>query len=335
MADMSAQRREAFVAWLRESALHVSEMLQVMEVHDGLAHFKRWESISTEGSEQDDELDTVVEFSGPSTLPAAGSVQAAPVASEAAQRRWLKPVQYLTGIAATALLALGIGMWLNGSGQTIQTERGERREVALADGSVLQVDPETKMRVKHDGSQRLVVLERGRALFRVAKDPERPFLVRANGTVARAVGTSFAVETQMQEVIVTVSEGTVAVSVPAPSGANRAEPELAAMLIADQQLTVGGSTGSASVRKVDSRRELAWATGHLVFEDAPLWQVLSEFNRYNRVQMRVADAQLAERRISGVFNASDPSSFLDFMSTVADVKVIRDDARDLIITSGP
>lgn len=330
-AEMPLERRVAFVGWLRDSPLHVSEMLQVVEVHDGLAHFKRWADISTAGSEQDDTLDRVVEFS-------AVAKSAAPVNQPATRehKHGLRRGSFLAGMAASALIVLAVSVWFSLSGQVIETERGERREVALADGSVVQVDPQTRMRVKLlDSSRRLVVLEHGRALFRVAKDPERPFLVDANGTVARAVGTSFAVETRMQDVIVTVAEGKVAVSVSPPPGAGTTEPELAAMLIADQQLTVGGAAASASVRKVDSQRELAWASGRLVFEHTPLPRVLEEFNRYNRVQMRVEDTELAQRRISGSFNASDPDSFLAFMRTVANVEVTRDNARNLIITPGP
>lgn len=325
-AEMPLERRVAFVEWLRESAVHVSEMLQVLEVHDGLAHFKAWTRISTDGSEQDNTLDRVIEFA-----PIVSPPPPAPARQE--KKRWLKPAPLFAGIAASAVLAVGLSLWLSWSGQMIETERGERREVALSDGSVLQVDPETRMRVKMQDARRVVFLDHGRALFRVAKDPERPFLVHANGAVARAVGTSFAVETQMQDVIVTVSEGKVAVSVPPPPGSKNVEPELAAMLIADQQLTVGGAGASASVRKVDSERELAWASGRLVFEHTPLPRVLAEFNRYNRVQMRVEDPRLAERRISGSFNASDPDSFLDFMQTVANVAVVRDDARNLVISS--
>lgn len=331
--QMSLERRETFVEWLRESALHVSEMLQVVEVHDGLGHFKRWSRIDTAGSEQDDTNDTIVPLPTLTSRPAQY-----PIGQDATRRQkkhWLTSAPYIAGLATSALFAVGVSMWLGFNGQTIETERGERREVALADGSVLQVDPETKMRVNmHDDSRRLVILEYGRALFRVAKDPERPFMVRANGTVARAVGTSFSVETQMQDVIVTVAEGRVAVSVPPLPGTNPVAPELAAMLIADQQMTVAGSGASPSVRKVDSKRELAWASGRLVFEHTPLTSVLNEFNRYNQVQMRIDDVQLAERRISGTFNASDPDSFLDFIRTVANVEVVRDNARNLVITPG-
>lgn len=66
--------------------------------------------------------------------------------------------------------------------------------MALGDGSVLQVDPETTLAVHVDEDRQQVTLERGRALFRAAKDPKRPFTVRADGTIVRAIGTTFAVE---------------------------------------------------------------------------------------------------------------------------------------------
>jgi transmembrane sensor len=103
-------------------------------------------------------------------------------------------------------------LFFGSRGSIIQTERGERREVALADGSVVQVDPQTRLRIKYEDHARRVFLEHGRALFRVAKNAERPFLVESNNTIVRAVGTAFAVEQQGNDpVLVTVAEGKVAV----------------------------------------------------------------------------------------------------------------------------
>lgn len=325
-AEMPRARREAFVEWLRESPLHVSEMLHVVQVDDALTHFERWTRISTEGSAQDD---TVLEFARPRSL-APTNLPESPVAPTLTGRGRRHRVWLAAGVAASSLLVVGLSVWLSLSGQIIETERGERREVALADGSVLQVDPQTRMRVKLREKTRRIELEQGRALFRVAKDPQRPFIVQANDTVARAVGTSFAVEHKSQDVVVTVAEGKVAVSV-LPANARQAGPDLFAMLIANEQLTVDRSGSSASVRKVDSNRELAWTRGRLVFDDTPLAQVLSDFNRYNRVQLRIEDAALAARPVSGTFDASDPESFIAFIQTVAQVDVVRDDARNVTI----
>lgn len=327
-SDMPRARREAFVRWLRESSLHVSEMLRVVQVDDALARFEHWTRINTEESGNDD---TLVEFSRARSLPLTHLPETTAAAAASGGRR-RNLMRLAVGMAASSLLVVGLSLWLALSGQVIETERGERREVALADGSVLQVDPQTRMRVQLREKTRRIVLDEGRALFRVAKDPQRPFYVEANGAVVRAVGTSFAVERKVRDVVVTVAEGKVAVSVPPPNG-QHADPDLSAMLIANEQLTVDRSGSLASVRKVDSERELAWTRGRLVFDHTPLAQVLSDFNRYNRVQLRIEDAALAARPVSGTFDASDPESFVAFIQTVARVDVVRDDARNVTIVT--
>jgi transmembrane sensor len=213
------------------------------------------------------------------------------------------------------------------------------------------------MRVKYETSSRRVFLERGRALFRVVKSPGRPFLVEVEGTVVRAVGTAFGVERGAQGVVVTVAEGKVAVlSAPespgsqgaaaepgranAPAqGTNReaAPPELERkaagllFLTSDQQVTVPRHGAIETVRTVDSRRELAWAEGRLVFRNYTVARIVAEFNRYNRVQLEVTDPQLAGRTVSGVFNASDPESFISFLQTVAPVSVLHRDEHTIAI----
>jgi transmembrane sensor len=127
-------------------------------------------------------------------------------------KRTPRRLKVITAVAASLICVVAAGMWLYlGRGQVIQTERGERREVALTDGSVVQVDPESRLRVNYGPQLRRVLLERGRALFRVAKDSQRPFFVNADGTTVRAVGTAFAVEEGQDQVVITVAEGRVAV----------------------------------------------------------------------------------------------------------------------------
>lgn len=319
------ERRKQFVEWIRESPGHVSELLQVAQTHDCLADFESWMKISTVGAELDADDETVVRLSQRSPSP---------VVEATDKRRVFSRAWTITGIAASALLALGISLWMSLSGQTIVTARGELRQVALSDGSVLQVAPQSQIRVKlAPNSKRVIVLERGRVLFKVAKDAHRPFLVYANNTEARAVGTAFAVEKSDNYVAVTVAEGTVAVS-SQPNGASRTDQHSrSAVLTVNQQATIRRSSDSVEVRSVNSQQLLAWASGHLVFDEVPLRQVLAEFNRYNQVQMQVADDELANRNISGTFTASDLDTFLAFIRVVAKVDVIEDEARNVTIVA--
>jgi len=234
-------------------------------------------------------------------------------------------------------------------GRVIETDRGERREVVLADGSLLQVDPETRLRVKYSDTVREVFLERGRALFHVAKSPFRPFLVKADDTIVRAVGTTFAVEQLLQGVVVTVAEGKVAVFptsrasataaqsgkvVQAPDRPSTENPAAGEVLLsANQQVEVQHSGSAAAVREIDSQRALAWAQGRLVFQNDQLGQVIAEFNRYNRVQLTVTDPELAAKPVSGVFNAAEPEAFIAFLQSVTNIEIVRDGDRSITIGS--
>jgi transmembrane sensor len=357
--------REQFVDWLRESAVHVAEMLRVAKVHGALEQFQRWANISTHGSD----ADNIVSLAESSTVTAGNDSKPArsppPASASFRQRLTLCAV-------AVALSAIVIAAWLlmGLRGQTIQTERGERREVALTDGSVLEVDPETRLRVRFEGQTRRVVLERGRALFRVARNADRPFLVQADGTTVRAVGTAFGVERQKRGIVVTVAEGKVAVfqtgsaHPPAGPGESSDTPQIhgtgteidpgsqppsasgaqgrgvgksptrrpaEVLLTAGQQVTMQPSGAAEPVRKVDSDRQLAWARGRLDFDNETVAIAVQAFNRYNRVQLHVADEALAKRPVSGVFDASDPESFIAFIQTVVPVRVTRSDSADISI----
>lgn len=335
-ADMSRLEREQFVDWLRESRIHVAEMLRVASVHGALEQFQDWVRITTSGSEDG----TVVSLPGRSDdRPAA------------AKRRTLAwPIA-----AALACIALASALLLpNLRSQTIETERGERREVALDDGSVVQVDPESRLRIKFERDTRRVYLDAGRALFRVATNPHRPFLVLADATTVRAVGTAFGVERRDQGLVVTVAEGKVAVegsagfvSLPTaeeaqsqsdvsgagPSAGQMKVRDAQVFLTANEQVTVRPSGSAAEVRKVDSARVLAWADGRLVFESTPIAEVVRQFNRYNRIQLHVDDEQLARRPISGVFNAAQPESFIAFVQSTTAVHVDRTRAGAIVIAS--
>ena len=106
------------------------------------------------------------------------------------------------------------------------------------------------------------------------------------------------------------------------------------LLTAGEQVTMPSSGTAEPVRKVDSDRRLAWAKGRLDFEDETVATAVEEFNRYNRVQLHVSDAALATRRVSGVFDASDPESFIAFIQTVARVRVTRSNAADITLAMG-
>ncbi len=329
-AGLSRAEREQFVDWLRESPLHVAEMLRMAMVDGGLRRFDRWDLMMEHGAHGARESEVVVPWpaSSGSGRPASGA--------ERSKKRYRLAFGAVAGLA---LLVLGVGVLFALRAQIIQTGPAERQQLALMDGSVVLMDPETRLRLNFDERERRVTLERGRALFHVAKNPARPFVVETRGTLVRAVGTAFAVERQNDDVVVTVAEGRVAVSdaaAPGTSASQRTDRDLVGefLLGANQQITVAPGASGQHVRTVNSERALSWAQGRLVFDHQAVSAVVAEFNRYNRIQLRVEDPDLAQRPVSGVFEAADPESFIAFMQTVARVRVDRTGDREITMGSG-
>ncbi|HEY5759792.1 MAG TPA: FecR domain-containing protein [Steroidobacter sp.] len=297
-AEVSLSDRESFTEWLRESPLHVSEFLRVAHVHDSLERFKLWSQVEVGAV---GEPDNVVQLRDNDERPS----EQAPSLPENRSR-----VRVWAMAASTCAIAI-LGAWfaLGLGGDVIESKQAERRQVMLEDGTVVQLEPETRLRVKYEEKERRVELEHGRALFRVAKNPQRPFLVSADQTSVRAVGTAFGVESGSRGVVVTVAEGKVAVT-DSPKARSSGEE---IFLVAGQQVTVPDSGAVAPVRAVDTTRALAWAQGQLVFENDTLADVVQEFNRYNRMQLSITDAELAARKVSGVFEATDAETLLAFI----------------------
>ena len=173
----------------------------------------------------------------------------------------------------------------------IETQASEWRNLTLNDGSFVSVGPHTQLRDRFGERQRLLSLASGEALFQVAKDPSRPFIVDAGYAVVRATGTRFAVSRREHDVIVTVEEGTVLVSRGGEIGRARAERSGAGH---------GVRYVATSSRHVNAERELAWSRANSSSRMRPSRPRRQEFNRRNRVQI-VVDPALGSEQVRGVF----------------------------------
>ena len=211
--EVSKADREQFTQWLRESPLHVAELLRIAHVHDALERFKHWGEIEVGDAGESHNVISLHEPLDGATESLSGNARPAEESTAPGRAAVHRSRAGMWAIAASACLIAILGGWLAlaNRGQLIETELADRRQVMLDDGTVVQLEPETRLRVRFEDRNRYVALERGRALFRVAKDPQRPFSVSTDHTSVRAVGTAFGVERSKRGVVVTVAEGTVAV----------------------------------------------------------------------------------------------------------------------------
>ncbi len=226
------------------------------------------------------------------------------------------------GAAALLLLMLGGGLWWELQWRGLYTTGpGEERTVTLADASRIELNGRTRLRVRYTKGTRGVTLLEGQALFQVAKDKQRPFIVDSGDARIRAVGTEFDVYRQGAQTTVTVLEGTVAV-LPASAAAAPSVPATTGLLVSSGEQAVVTPDGSRrKARDPQVSAATAWTRGQLEFDETPLTQVAEEFNRSSPRALVLASPGLASVRISGIYSATDPTSLILFLRSQPDLEI--------------
>jgi transmembrane sensor len=265
--------------------------------------------------------------------------------------RSLRPLRFAT--AAALVLALGglatlfvthslaersILAWVLEPFNT-ETDRiytttvGERLLVTLPDGSQVTLDTQSQLRVGWSKRERNVKLVRGQALFEVAKDRTRPFVVEARNQRLVAVGTAFDVRVEDRQMKVIMIEGTVRVEPATVTPDSRTtSPSPARMLTAGEQLVVDAQSED-HIRPTDPERATSWRRGQIIFDDTRLADAVGELNRYSETQIVLADPTLADLRLSGAFATGRPNVFVEAVTSYFAVAVASRDSESIVLKS--
>ena len=190
--------------------------------------------------------------------------------------------------------------------RSYETGIGETKVVPLEDGSLVTLNTQSKITVAYSPERRDINLVNGEALFDVAKDKERPFVVLAGGTQVRAVGTSFTVKLVPNEPVqVLVREGVVEVKRPdVPTAPSMRIAAGSQALAPDNAPIVAASLTPSEVDKV-----LAWRIGRIVFEGETLHKAVADFARYSDTRIIIDDPAVSNMTITGLFVSNDPIGF--------------------------
>jgi len=226
---------------------------------------------------------------------------------------WLGGGAAAAGLAGVATLGV-----LRSGADHFNTRKGEVRVVPLADGSVMTLNTASKVTVSYTRERREVRLIEGEALFDVAKDPARPFLVQAGDTWVRAVGTSFTVRRLGDAPVqVLVREGVVEVKDRAGLPARPVRAAANTRLVAS---AAGIAAAAAPITPSEVSRELSWREGRIAFEGETLAQAAGEFSRYSDTRIVIDDPAIAGQEITGLFQANDPVGFAQAVAVSLDLK---------------
>ena len=324
--DLGSAARAEFDRWLRKSPEHQRAYLEIATIWNegpSLDSSNRWGLDKLIADAAEDPANIIgLERTRPNTFPQTSSRVPIPAAPGGRRR--------LLAIAASILLATAaVATYILTSRGVYTTALGEQRSLALSDGSTVQLNSLSKIRIRYSAHERAVDLLRGEALFHVAKDSTRPFSVHSGQTAVRAVGTRFDVYRKADGTIVTVVEGRVAIHPSLLRGegerdlrnlaagtelpdVGRQEGGSTIVLTAGEQITVSTNT----VRKTlnpNLAGATSWTQRQLVFEAASLADVAEEFNRYNERKLVIDPSALGALHISGVFSSTDPASLSRFL----------------------
>jgi transmembrane sensor len=228
-----------------------------------------------------------------------------PGAERPAPTAWRRRMPALAAAClALAVAVAGLAAWTLHD-PVYTTEVGQQQSVRLSDGTRATLNTDTRLVVDYRDNERRVRLDRGEAIFEVAKNPRRPFIVAAGADEVRALGTTFVVRKDRTRLAVTLIEGRVEVR---QRAAGRPAPTKIAILAPGERLTVRADEPAAVDRpKVEAAT--AWRRGELMFDDASLADAVAELNRYGGEPVTFGDPRVGGLRVSGVFKAGDPEEF--------------------------
>lgn len=261
--------------------------------------------------------------------PASDAPDRSVAASTSTPRRRRIPAPGLRAAASILLLVVGgaAGAWLyqtvstlSENGRVFVAERGQRAEIRLTDGTRVVLDADSRIRVLDDFGDELRSVELvGQAYFDVESMPRLPFLVRANGTVTRVVGTEFNVRAYVDEetVEVVVAEGKVTFDAKEGSSAPSTP------LVVGEMATLWKADGLVKVTPVDLGPKLAWTRGRFIFEDTPLSDVMNELARRYGLTFRTSDPKLASLRFTGDFGIESLREMVDVIAFTLNLRASR------------
>lgn len=321
--ELSEIQRADFVKWLYRSPAHVEEFLRVMLLQADLAQLPQLRDLNVESllsqAARATASPNVIDFPTPAPpLSATPSNQRRAVP----RRVWLVPAAALAVLAGVYWLT-PLRQW--GEGRHYETGAGEQRSVSLRDGSQVQINVHSDLQVQVDAQTRDVHLQNGEALFQVAHDPDHPFRVHTPHSVIEAKGTQFDVRVRDGKTIVVLVEGHVEIT-PAPQHSHGARVTAALPILLDpgEAVTVmAGASAALQAHRADVDAATAWVHRRLVFDDAPLAQVVSEFNLYSVDEVVIDNPALRDLKMSASFDATNPELFARSVAVAADLRVVR------------
>jgi transmembrane sensor len=335
-----AQRAE-FLAWLRHSPAHVSEYLTMAQMHGDMPDVAALDPLDAQ------QLCALAATESP-VIPLRGVSVATPNTPRATPRQHRFPLGW-TAMAASVAALFAVVFFVSRAKPDLPpavvyaNTASETHSEMLPDGSLVELGQDSAIAVRYGARRRDIELLRGNVVFDVGKDPVRPLQVQVGDDTLRDIGTVFAVRQDGSDHSVTVMSGRVDLLAPATlwqvtwSRLLNHDPVNGKMLadLSRGEQAVFDAHGKVLrlVAQADVTQATAWLPPDIGFQDSPISDVARRFNAYTTRPIVIDDPAIANTRISGLFHANDPDSFLAYLAAVHGVSVER--GTDSVHVRGP
>lgn len=236
----------------------------------------------------------------------------------------LKPI-FKPYVLAASISFFAVFIWLampvNVQKQSYTTLIGQQMDATFDDGSIIHLNTNSRIETEFSDEKRIIKLIKGEALFEVAHDPDRPFIVYAGDRLVQAIGTKFVVHLKSENIQVTVTDGKVKMSKVALNTKlvdikelNNTTIEKDDVYITKGEKVIVGSDQAPKLTYINPeniKRELAWLDGKLIFDNEELFDVIEEINRYIDIEIVLKEPYLHKIPISGRFDLKDSEALIE------------------------
>lgn len=337
---LDAASEAEFQDWLRADPAHADAYEEMEKSFDPVRELPddKVQSLK-EGLRQDASMGAPAQELPASPVHVAGPAVRPPRPASPGRRAWMVGMGRFFPQAATAMAAVALvgGGWMGWDhwrsqptfAKNYATERGQRLDIQLPDGSTLQLDAATQAEVRLYRERREVRLAEGQALFVVHANPQQPFDVLAGAVRVTVVGTRFSVRhtragLDAGKTVVAVESGRVRVSRMGSSG--RVEADYAAgrvELTTGQGVTADETGRLQAVISVAPGSVAGWRNGRISFNDTPLAEALAELERYGDTGLVVRNPAVGALRLGGSFDVRQAGTFAQALPSLLPVRLER------------
>lgn len=207
---------------------------------------------------------------------------------------------------------------------------GERRTLALPDGSSVELNTDTEVLWRFDAKRRRLWLERGEVALSIAQDALRPFELFTKQGLARLASGQFNARLRPAGLDLIVLAGRAAIQ----TAAGQTQAAVEAATDARQALLITASgVAVAAAPEAEVQAVQAWRRGEIVFEGQRLAEAVEEYNRYLTRKLVIEDAKVGALRLGGRFLTDNPETFLGALRTTFGLRIIEDGPSRILLKS--